>query len=287
VIRIHSCILLLSAASLAAAPCVVWDLGYTLVRPSNSVLKNFIGVGDYLFYTVFDGGSSDGLQEKVFSLLESLEGCQSGDYIAYTHTGIPMPQSLISWQSGTRSGIEILDEAKASAEQWYTDGLFSNSREYRLVKNALTIMLNPKILGQSMKPIKKMVKLMKKLDAAGVEQYILSNWDPASFEYLTQSDACSEIFALVPPSHRMISGHCGITKPDAAIYELFCTTHGKNPEECIIIDDQKENCTTAESLGMKVVPVNYREKNYREIKDQLEDFGLLREKKHSVASNAP
>lgn len=274
-IRIHYLFIFLSTAQLIGTPCVVWDLGYTLVRPSTSFLKDFIGTGDYLFYTIFDGGSSDDLQKKTFALLESLEGCQSGEYIACTHTGIPMPQVLISWQSGKRSGEEILSEALACAEQWYTDGLFSSGREYRLVKSALHIMLDPAILAQSMKPIKKMVKLMKKLDAAGIEQYILSNWDPLSFEKLSNSSVCSEVFELVPPSRRMISGTCGITKPHTTIYQQFCTTHEKLPEECIIIDDQSENCATAESLGMKVITVDYKKKNYREITDQLEALGLL------------
>lgn len=274
-IRIHHFFILLSAAQLVAAPCVVWDLGYTLVRPSTSVLKDFIGTGDYIFYTIFDGGSSEDLQKKVFEILESLEGCQSGDYIACTHTGTPMPQALISWQSGKRTGTDILDAALTCADEWYDNNLFSSGREYRLVKNALNIMLDPEILAQSMKPIKKMVKIMQKLDTAGVEQYILSNWDPISFEKLAESSKCSEIFELIPSSHRMISGACGITKPHATIYEQFCTLHEKLPEECIIIDDQKENCATAQSLGMKVLKVDSQEKNYREIKNQLEDLGLL------------
>lgn len=277
-IRIHHFFILFSAVQLTAAPCVVWDLGYTLVRPSTSVLKDFIGTGDYIFYTLFDGGSSDDLQKKVFEILESLEGAQSGDYIACTHTGIPMPQALISWQSGTRTGTDILEAAQARAEEWYATDFFASGREYRLVHNALKIMLDPEILAQSMKPIKKMVKIMQKLADAGVEQYILSNWDPVSFENLTESSQCSEIFEIVPPSHRMISGACGITKPHATIYQQFCTVHEKLPEECIIIDDQAENCATAESLGMKVIRVNYREKNYREIKDQLQTFGLLPKK---------
>ena len=270
-------ILFLTLASaclpLSAKDVVVWDLGYSLVRPSKSVLQSLIGVTDYLMYGIFDGRSSDELQVIVFDLLEELGGKQEGPTIVLTHTRKPMPAILVEWQTGAQSGAEILEKALTRADEWYDTGRFCSDREYRLIQNALRIMLDDKILAKSMKPIKKAMKLMHELAEAGVEQYILSNWDASSFAKLTEHSACSEIFETIPASHITISGKCSVVKPYPAIYEQFCAQHGLNPEDCIFVDDQEENCQGARAYGMQAI--HLQKKDYKAVRTAFVEREIL------------
>ena len=51
----------------------------------------------------------------------------------------------------------------------------------------------------------------------------------------------------------VISGEVGLNKPDAAIYELGAQRVGLPPEECVFVDDLRENCEGAEAVGMTAV----------------------------------
>ena len=48
----------------------------------------------------------------------------------------------------------------------------------------------------------------------------------------------------------VISGHVGLRKPDAAIYELGAQRAGVPATECVFVDDFKVNIDAAEALGM-------------------------------------
>jgi epoxide hydrolase-like predicted phosphatase len=51
----------------------------------------------------------------------------------------------------------------------------------------------------------------------------------------------------------VLSYRFGMTKPEAAIYELAAKRLGVLPEECIFIDDQPRYCEGAEQVGMKSI----------------------------------
>ncbi len=49
-----------------------------------------------------------------------------------------------------------------------------------------------------------------------------------------------------------ISSEVGFRKPDKEIFNLFLTETGLKPEECLFIDDKKENTQAAGALGFAV-----------------------------------
>lgn len=51
----------------------------------------------------------------------------------------------------------------------------------------------------------------------------------------------------------VLSGEEGITKPHPAIFSLMASRLGVRPEECLMIDDIKENCEGAEIAGMQAI----------------------------------
>lgn len=51
----------------------------------------------------------------------------------------------------------------------------------------------------------------------------------------------------------VISGDVGLHKPNPEIYLLACERLGAEPAACVFVDDLRENCGGAESVGMTAV----------------------------------
>ncbi|MFD8565482.1 HAD family hydrolase [Streptomyces sp. NPDC059639] len=51
----------------------------------------------------------------------------------------------------------------------------------------------------------------------------------------------------------LVSGRCGLRKPEPAMYELLLKMLGVSGEECVFVDDNAENLVPAETLGMATV----------------------------------
>jgi putative hydrolase of the HAD superfamily len=90
-----------------------------------------------------------------------------------------------------------------------------------------------------------MVAAVKRARAAGVRTGLLSNsmgtgrYDRAAFP---------ELFDGV-----VISGEVGLHKPQPEIFRLGCERIGLPPEECVFVDDLRENCDGAEAVGMTAI----------------------------------
>ena len=59
-------------------------------------------------------------------------------------------------------------------------------------------------------------------------------------------------------------------KPDREIYGIMLRKAGVKADECVFVDDQRENTDTAEKMGMKIIL--YR--NYRQLFEELRAFGV-------------
>jgi putative hydrolase of the HAD superfamily len=51
----------------------------------------------------------------------------------------------------------------------------------------------------------------------------------------------------------VISGEEGMHKPQPGIFRLGAERVGLRPEECVFVDDLRENCEGAEAVGMTAV----------------------------------
>ena len=97
-------------------------------------------------------------------------------------------------------------------------------------------------------PIEENVALLRRVRAAGKPVYALSNF-------------AHETFALAEGKHdflsefddRVISGHVGVVKPDAGIYEILFKRAGRRPGEFLFIDDSPANVHASEALGMPAI----------------------------------
>jgi len=95
-------------------------------------------------------------------------------------------------------------------------------------------------------PDEPMVEAVRRAKAAGIKTGLISNswgdgmaYDPALLE---------ELFDAV-----VISGDVGLHKPEPEIFMMGAERIGVAPEECVFVDDLRENCEGAEAVGMKAI----------------------------------
>ena len=90
--------------------------------------------------------------------------------------------------------------------------------------------------------------LLKSIYHHGFHIYILSNYNAAFF------DRDREGFAFLDYCDgEVISGKEKLAKPDEAIFRVLIDRYRLDPKKCVLIDDNAENCHTAERLGMKTI----------------------------------
>ena len=95
------------------------------------------------------------------------------------------------------------------------------------------------------RPDERMLDALRKARAAGVRTGLISNSMGAG-RY--DRDAFPALFDGV-----VISGDVGLHKPQPEIFLLGAERAGVAPEECVFVDDLRENCEGAEAVGMAAV----------------------------------
>ena len=103
-------------------------------------------------------------------------------------------------------------------------------------------------LFSGMQPEQAMIDALPRARAAGVKTGLISNsWGRGRYD----REAFPEMFDGV-----VISGEVGLHKPEPEIFHLGAKQIGLTPEECVFVDDLKENCDGAAAVGM--TPILHR-----------------------------
>lgn len=100
-------------------------------------------------------------------------------------------------------------------------------------------------LFAGLEPDERMAQAVRDARRAGVKTGLISN----SWGRTTYDDALiAELFDTA-----VISGDVGLHKPQPEIFLLACERLGVAPENCVFVDDLRENCAGAEAVGMTAV----------------------------------
>ena len=94
-------------------------------------------------------------------------------------------------------------------------------------------------------PDGEMVAAVRRARGEGIRTGLLSN-SMGSGRY--DRDSFPELFDTV-----VISGEVGMHKPEPEIFRLAAERVGCSPEDCVFVDDLRENCEGAEAVGMTAV----------------------------------
>jgi putative hydrolase of the HAD superfamily len=94
-------------------------------------------------------------------------------------------------------------------------------------------------------PDERMVSGVRAARAAGVPTGLISNsWGRTTYD----QDLIDELFDVA-----VISGDVGMHKPEPEIFHLGAEKLGVPAQECVFVDDLRENCEGAEAVGMTAI----------------------------------
>ena len=100
-----------------------------------------------------------------------------------------------------------------------------------------------------MRPDERMVGACRKIRAAGLLTGLITNsWSTSHYD----RKLLDELFDTA-----VISAEVHLHKPQPEIYRLAAERLKVAPEECVFVDDLRENCESAEAVGM--TPVRHRD----------------------------
>lgn len=218
---------------------IVFDLGDVVIETKYGQTLWNIGPLKLIHYAT-TGNNPFAAHKKLFAFLNSIKPYDPEQIIVKDAHGHIMPQLFIDWLKGTVSGQEILELVHT------TPGNFCSNAEEALVRALAEVLFIPDYFVQTRHIIPQAVSLIKDCKKAGHSVYILSNWEPESFDLLKQ--LYPELFDLFDGI--VISGKVGMAKPEDEIYQYLLETYHLDPEETILIDDQWENIVASRNNGI-------------------------------------
>lgn len=90
-----------------------------------------------------------------------------------------------------------------------------------------------------------MLEIIQDLKQKGYGVFGLTNWPAATF-----AEARRRFLTLASIENYVVSSSVHLAKPEPAIYQLLLFKYNLKAEECVFIDDRKDNVNAAISLGM-------------------------------------
>jgi len=98
---------------------------------------------------------------------------------------------------------------------------------------------------RGMLPCEPIVNAVRAAGDRGVKTGLISNsWSTSHYD----RDLLEELFDTA-----VISAEVGLHKPQPEIYRLAAERLVVPPEECVFVDDLRENCAGAEAVGMRAI----------------------------------
>ncbi len=259
---------------------IILDLGDLLFVTDRAAIVKQIGLRGILNYIVLDRKNPN-LKPLLFDILTGLAGPQteSKKYRLYSTIGEELPQIMVEWMLGKKSGPQIIKEASHYIESLDAQGYFVSHRERTIIERIITIIFTPEIHAANNKVIDRGLKLVKRLAAMTKPDgsprhtlYILSNWDADSYPIVYKNHP--ELFDFFDKQNIFISGHIQKVKPQISSIKHVIDTCQLNPTACVFIDDRIENCYIARKAGIARV-FQLKRGNFRKLIDELQHQGLI------------
>ena len=257
---------------------LIWDLGGVLFKENHLGIAHKIGIRRFLAYTFVDK-QTPFIEPLIFKVLETF-GIQEEEVSqrVCTKRGTHIPAIMCDWFAGKKSSFEILEAVNKRIEALDKEKYFISPRQKKLVQETIRVMFDPKVIGRHMRPIRKGVKLLKECaqvtNSDGTKKhtlFVLSNWDPLSFEVLYEHN--SHVFSFFDPNHIVVSGHIGLVKPHKSCFQYILDAYKLNPQDCIFIDDQEVNVNNARSFKMTALLA--KKGDYKTLRKKLKELQVL------------
>lgn len=111
------------------------------------------------------------------------------------------------------------------------------------------------------------VKVLEEVREAGYPLAALSNWSGETLPRVAHQFAFLTWFDPL-----MVSGEVEMVKPDAEIFHHLLNELGRNPGDCLFIDDSIANIQTAQELGFQTIHFS----SAGQLRTELHALGILK-----------
>ncbi|HRQ62667.1 MAG TPA: HAD-IA family hydrolase [Candidatus Dependentiae bacterium] len=223
---------------------IIFDLEGVLFEEDKIAFAQKIGVGTLARYSLSSWSNPETVCLDTLQKISSQEANQPE--VPLRHRDRIMPRCIVDWQLGNATAQHVRQQLKSQLDTLHKQNFFRNDQEKDIITQILDISINPDHLAEIAKPVPAMVNLLKHLHDHGYQLFILSNL--AQEPYAVLHREFPHITALFQDI--IISANIKMLKPDKKIFEHIINTYALNPQDCIFIDNQKENVVAAESLGI-------------------------------------
>ncbi len=247
-----------------AKKTIIFDLDGVLFKENKPAFVKKVGFSDLARYTLRTWATPESI------CLDTLE-CISTQEIKkhetpLLHRGRSMPGCIVDWQLGDKNHIQVRQELAQHIDALAAKNHFKSEQDKELTKRILDITLNPEHLAEITAPILPMVQLAKQLKQKGYKLFLLSNLATEHYEVLkTKYPEIAELFEGI-----VISAHVKMFKPHKQIYHHILEAYRLDAQECIFIDNQKENVDAAQECGITGIT----HKNINKTKHELVKLGI-------------
>ncbi len=284
---------MLFASCNAYGKVIIWDLGDVLVSLSKLGMARPLIGHNVITYTIWDWQNPLSLHDRALESLKYWHGESKLELKdrSYLCNRIPMPALLCLWQAGKICQADVQKEVTLLLEDLDHAKFFKNQREKALISDILiSTMFNPDLFAANVAPVRRAIKLLGDVAKAHDEHgnrnelFILSNWDPYSFEIFRNSKRGRFIRRYFKPENIVISGNLKALKPSSDCFKAFFSKYPKlHPADCIFIDDQPENIDAAVKYGIQGVLLEdsyvlgfiRHGKDYGRLRKQLQELGVF------------
>ncbi len=227
---------------------IIIDLGGVLIDNSRTELFKQIGIS-VAAHLIF-------VREKLMAELHKVEPLSDTTCLACDEKGNPLPPIFSDMLKGIPSA-KILERLEQSISD-------------KNLLHVAQIIFTPQKFARTFYIYDGAKQFVLDCRNQGLNIYILSNIDEETFQILYERD--QDFFDLFDGI--IISGRCGMIKPDPAIFSYALETFNLDPSECVFIDDQQVNVRAATSCGIYGICCPYRghifsKPDYKQISNEL------------------
>ncbi len=242
------------------------------------------GVLNVLQYAVRDFKNPfKAIEDKFFETLDQFPlKAEEGFKAACKSSGKRLPYALCAYQAGRITSKDLLPAAEQVCDRLHDKkDFFASEREEQIIRNVLKGTFNPEVHAKYTYPLTNALELLNEVASQvnedGTKKYIiegLSNWDRESFAFVHKN--FEKEFSYFDDI--VISGNIGTVKPNNGAFEFVLNKlaqQGFTKEDCMFIDDQKENVDAAHALGIRAVLV--KRGDAQSLAAALKELGILQE----------
>lgn len=185
------------------------------------------------------------------------------------------PDIYISQFITKKGEIDYYEQICFHSEEWKCGDLGTKSRGEiidaiceKYPEDAANVRMIMENCDDMLRVSKKNTEVVKKLKAAGVGVYFLSNTTDHAFGFMSKT---YDVFSYMDGG--IASFREGVVKPSAEIFELYLARYGKRAEECVFVDDMPQNVESARAVGFNGIIL----KNIDDLEDEFCKYPELAE----------